>query len=992
MVTLILRRKLTAVREFLLGMQYLSIIGIFLEAVIIFMRMKTPLHSYLFVSCIAALAVNVGYLLELKAVGEDEYIAALKFSYAGRVWYAFFLFLFIARLCRKRLPRILVAALVLIHVISYSVILNLKGTNLYYTYMKYDTTGIFPRLYHGNGIFHHITMGMVLFYIIIGIVLLLRSYKKEKDASSRQRLLTVITAVLVEAVFFVAQLVGAKGIAYSFDFTMFGYFFGTLIMLIAILSFDLLGTKELAKEYIIDRISEGIIAPDEIGDYTKRYNEIREKEFVYRELFDAPDARILVVDDTEMNFTVITGLLKNTGIRIDCAMSGRDALTLAAVNNYDAIFIDHMMPDMDGIETLKELREIEKNAKTPAVALTANAVSGARQMYLDAGFDDYISKPVDGIRLEKMLLSMLPKDKIKSPAGDDPEDSADAAAAAPTILVVDDSKEIHELVRGILGQSYKIEGCFLGKEAFSLAKKLSPDLILLDIYLPDENGFEVMSQLGLDERTRDIPVLMITGDGDSITEENGFKSGAADYIRKPFEPEVLKARIKHIIDLSRYQRSIEDEVQKQTKKTSRLSREIMLTLSKAVDIKDHYTEGHSRRVAALSAEIARRLGKTPAEQVEQYEIGLLHDIGKIGIHEDIIHKTSRLTDDEFIQIKEHTLKGYEILKEIEDMPKLWEGARWHHERFDGTGYPDGLAGENIPEAARIVCAADCYDAMTSTRTYSVPKRQEDVRAEIVRCSGTWFDPRVAEALLSMIDEDVDYHMNEQSDGSDVWKEYDRLWKNDTARRTRSEDSSSFNLPGWLRQIPEIEVDAGIKNCGSAEGYMSVLSVFHQTAPDKAREIQEFFEAKDLENYTIRVHALKSSARIIGAAALSKLSEGLEKAGKQRDAEYINANTGRLLQMFRQLNDKLSALDEKKGEKPLIDGESLADAFSTIIEIAGSMDYGLMEGIIADLKGYSLPEADERRLKDIEKSLTELDWDEIIRIARKGPDTTAPVAN
>ena len=101
------------------------------------------------------------------------------------------------------------------------------------------------------------------------------------------------------------------------------------------------------------------------------------------------------------------------------------------------------------------------------------------------------------------------------------------------------------------------------------------------------------------------------------------------------------------------------------------------------------------------------------------------------------------------------------------MPKLCEGARWHHERYDGTSYPDGLKGEEIPEEARIACVADCYDAMTSTRTYSVPKKQEDVRAEIVRCRGTWFDPQVADVLLLMIDEDTDYRMNEKAKGGDV---------------------------------------------------------------------------------------------------------------------------------------------------------------------------------------------------------------------------------
>lgn len=192
----------------------------------------------------------------------------------------------------------------------------------------------------------------------------------------------------------------------------------------------------------------------------------------------------------------------------------------------------------------------------------------------------------------------------------------------------------------------------------------------------------------------------------------------------------------------------------------KLSKQVMLALSKAVDAKDHYTNGHSERVAKYAREISRRMGKSEKEQEEIYELGLLHDIGKIGVSEAIINKVGALTDDEFNQIKEHTVIGCDILKTIDEMPWLWEGARWHHERFDGKGYPDGLSGVSIPERARIICLADCYDAMTSKRSYSKPRRQEEARAEVERCSGTQFDPDIAKHLLDMIDEDANYELRE----------------------------------------------------------------------------------------------------------------------------------------------------------------------------------------------------------------------------------------
>ena len=277
------------------------------------------------------------------------------------------------------------------------------------------------------------------------------------------------------------------------------------------------------------------------------------------------------------------------------------------------------------------------------------------------------------------------------------------------------------------------------------------------------------------------------------------------------------------------------------------------------------------------------------EQEEIYEIGLMHDIGKIGIHEDIITKDSKLTDDEFAEIKEHTIMGYEILRNITDYPSLSEGARSHHERFSGGGYPDGLKGEEIPENARIVCVADCYDAMTSTRTYS--KSREEVRAEIERCSGIIFDPVPAKAMLLMIDEDTEFKMNENSDGSDIWQGFKDLWDFEKKNGEEVKEHSIFQR---LKVIPVLDVDKGILNCGSEESLISVVRVFCDTASSKADEIAEYYVSEDYENYTVKVHALKSAARIIGADRLSELSLKLEEAGKSGDIDFIRQNTTPLL--------------------------------------------------------------------------------------------------
>lgn len=192
----------------------------------------------------------------------------------------------------------------------------------------------------------------------------------------------------------------------------------------------------------------------------------------------------------------------------------------------------------------------------------------------------------------------------------------------------------------------------------------------------------------------------------------------------------------------------------------RLSDQTIVALSDTVEAKDLYTKGHSQRVANYSAEIARRLGYDDERIKEVYYIGLMHDIGKIGVPDSVINKKGRLTDEEFAEIKNHPGIGYDILKQISEIKDISEGARWHHERFDGRGYPDGLAGEDIPVIARIIAVADAYDAMTSNRSYRNVMEQNAVYEQIQTNAGSQFDPEIAKVMLEMIKDDTGYSMRE----------------------------------------------------------------------------------------------------------------------------------------------------------------------------------------------------------------------------------------
>ena len=732
-------------------------------------------------------------------------------------------------------------------------------------------------------------------------------------------------------------------------------------------------------------VEQPVVKWDSIGKFTGHY-EVDAAQRTYRARLHAPEADILVIDDTPLNLSVVKGLLKKTEVRIDTAESGPEAIEMAARKHYDVIFVDHMMPGMDGIETLGELKKLPDAQNTVYVALTANALSGSRERYLAVGFTDYLSKPVDGEKLEEMLLTYLPPEKCREEAADVPEEKPEAQSKLRA-LIVDDDEALCHMAGDILGRSFQVTTCSGGADALRQAESLRPDVILLDVDSGQMNGFEVLRALRERPDTSDIPVIFLTDARDEESEIACFRSGAADFVRKPFVPEVLLQRTRRIVALDRLQHGLQSEVRRQTLRAERLSREMMLALSKAVDAKDHYTNGHSLRVAAYAAEIARRMGKTPQEQSQLYEMGLMHDIGKIGVSEDLINKDEHLTAEEFEQIKRHTIIGSEILSLITQMPELAGGARSHHEHYDGTGYPDGLKGTDIPETARILCVADSYDAMTSTRIYSPCWTQDAVREEFKRCSGTQFDPNIAKVMLAMIDEDTDYRMTERTADISVWKGSEALWLDAEAQpqeKPRADDGlfpedEDSTLPEWLRKIDGLDISVGLRHCGTEETYLETLGIYAGSVSANAEEIERFSREGDMGGVITKVHALKSTSRAIGAAALGDFAERLELAGKAGDTQQMLGGLDELLMRYRALGGQLAPLcaaQEEDESLPLLEEEKVREAYDAMREVLSSMDFDSVEYLANYLRGYRIPESERERCSRILRAADDFDWEKI----------------
>jgi len=331
-------------------------------------------------------------------------------------------------------------------------------------------------------------------------------------------------------------------------------------------------------------------------------------------------------------------------------------------------------------------------------------------------------------------------------------------AAARRVLVVDDDFRVREiLVRLLTSQGYSVSEADGTDAALALLMRDGEvPLVVSDVNMPGRDGRELLREIR--SRYPDTAVVMLTGDDDVATAVDCLKIGASDYLSKPVQVQEVRARIEKALaerrltlEVRRLRESYNKDLERQVLDLSRKNQAMFLAqVQMAVtmlEAKDRYTRGHSGRVAAYAVATGRQMGMSTT-LLEQLRLGgELHDIGKIGTRDAVLHKAGPLTDEEFAEIRQHTVDGEAMLSVLRaDHPEVLHIVRWHHERLDGTGFPDGLIGEQIPLTARIVCVVDAFDAMTTTRAYRENQSIDDSWAELHRVAGRQFDPTVIEAF------------------------------------------------------------------------------------------------------------------------------------------------------------------------------------------------------------------------------------------------------
>jgi len=324
------------------------------------------------------------------------------------------------------------------------------------------------------------------------------------------------------------------------------------------------------------------------------------------------------------------------------------------------------------------------------------------------------------------------------------------------ILVVDDLAAFRKFISQILtSKGYNCVGVADGNAALAMLRKYRFALALLHISVPGKSGREVLSEIS--KRHPDMAVIMITSTDDAKIAIDMTKIGAYDYIIKPVNFLALLVRVGNALDKRRllienkeYQLYLEDKVRKQTEKIRKSFLNSITSLVFALEARDRYTSGHSKRVSKMALLISQSLGMAQVQTEKIKLAGLLHDVGKIGIKESVLLKQGRLTDEEYSHIAAHSVIGERILRPVIDDEEILRIIRHHHERYDGKGYPDGLAGQQIPRGARILSVADTYDAMTSDRPYRKALSSRTALDELERQINSQFDPAVVEAFFTAI--------------------------------------------------------------------------------------------------------------------------------------------------------------------------------------------------------------------------------------------------
>lgn len=455
--------------------------------------------------------------------------------------------------------------------------------------------------------------------------------------------------------------------------------------------------------------------------------------------------RILVVEDDPKSARLVKDILELRGYIVMEANNGLSAIRIINEHVPDLIFMDMNLPGIDGVTLTRLIKTSSKTDNIPVIALTASAMKGDKNRFLQAGCDDYISKPFH----VKDILDVIHKYAKAEEQKTIPHQ--------PIILIADDKAENIELISAILApMGYGIIKAVNGVEAIEKIRTLHPDIALVNVMMPELNGIEVCKNIKSDELYASIPIIIITALDDTESKIRALSVSADEFLTKPIDKYELIVRINNLLKIKRHIDELNDKIVEKTKELKGLINDLKQTnsdvvyrLSRLAEYADQYTGAHNIRVSKYVMTLAEGLGFTKDEIELVSMASALHDIGMIAISQSLLLKPSNLTEEEFEQVKQHTTIGAGMLHNsgLKLLEKAEQIALTHHERWNGTGYPVGLRSEDIPIEGRLTAIADVFDSMTIKRSYRDAIAVDQTVEYIKSNAKVLFDPQVTDMFL-----------------------------------------------------------------------------------------------------------------------------------------------------------------------------------------------------------------------------------------------------
>ncbi len=440
--------------------------------------------------------------------------------------------------------------------------------------------------------------------------------------------------------------------------------------------------------------------------------------------------RVLVVDDSSTVRMVLRKELERMGARTTEAFDGWQGFEKAISGDFDLVITDIEMPKMDGFLLCEKLKE--HGFKTPIIILTSKDEEENIERGFKLGVAAYILKSQAKIKLRECVEELLDKNVRRR-----------------CILVVDDSASTRHLIeKSLSAAGYCVTSADNGEKALELISDHLPDLILSDLHMPKLDGFGLCKKIHADPNLSGIPFIIMSSNADHATMRRLLQYGASAYLVKPFNLDQLVVTAEQLLS---------DHFRRISKEKERLEAERRLIIGSitslvlALEARDQYTRGHSECVASILADMAQEMA-FDAEQAERARIaGKLHDLGKIGIRDDILLKPGPLNRQEWEILKQHPTIGAEILSPIPSLADIIPAIAGHHERIDGKGYPEGLKGNRIHLLGRMIAVADTYDALTSDRPYRKGLSHEDALTTIEDVKGEQLCPECVQSFLNAVE-------------------------------------------------------------------------------------------------------------------------------------------------------------------------------------------------------------------------------------------------